>query len=265
MSTKVITNLHEEAKLKRYSIAEVFTSPQGEGVYAGQMQTFIRLAGCTVGKRFPPLMYAENSYMKPRSLGTTTLVQDSRLPIYVEQCTLYDGRTFACDTDYRKHSQLTAHELMERVPAGVDDVCITGGEPLMHDLSTLITYLFGIGRKIHIETSGTIYTDLKPDIWVTVSPKLGVMEMMLYRANEIKILVDENFNPEEPLKTAWKEFSLPTLAYKKPVFLQPVNGEKDVNVQNLKLCRDWQIKFPSFRLSLQQHKVMSHFLGEEVR
>jgi 7-carboxy-7-deazaguanine synthase len=250
MSTKVITNLHEEAKLKRYPIAECFTSPQGEGCFAGQSQFFIRLAGCTVGKPYPK--------DHPIRHGLT-------LPIYTEECTLYDGRRFSCDTDYRKHSQFTAHELMEKIPAGVDDVCITGGEPLMHDLSTLITYIFGVGRKIHIETSGTIYADLKPDIWVTVSPKRGIMEMMINRADELKILVDENFNPEEPLETARKEFYLPTLAYKKPVFLQPVNGEKSVSAKNLDLCRQWQIKFPSFRLSIQMHKVMSLILGEEIR
>jgi hypothetical protein len=49
------------------------------------------------------------------------------------------------------------------------------------------------------------------------------------------------------------------------VFLQPVNGEKDISAENLQLCIDWQIKYPCFRVSPQMHKVMSHYLKEEVR
>ncbi len=240
-----------------YPISEIFTSPQGEGVYAGQMQTFIRLAGCTVGKRYPAEKYGTGKH---------------QLPVYVERCTLYDGRTFACDTDYRSKMRLTAEAIIDKIPAGVDDVCITGGEPLMHELHTLITYLIGVGRKIHIETSGTLYVDLPSDIWITVSPKNGCLSKMITRADEIKLLVDKDFNPEAPLIVIGKselypsgEYYFPTLAYKKPVFLQPVNGEKEISPQNLSLCLEWQRRFPGFRVSLQTHKVMSQILSTEVR
>lgn len=243
----------EGGATKMYPIAECFTSPQGEGVYAGQMQTFIRLAGCTVGKRYPAVEYQKTS----PGVGT--------LPIYTEECTLYDGRKFACDTDYRSHVRYNAHQLVAKIPSGVDNVCITGGEPLMHDLSTLIMYIFGVGRIVHIETSGTIFRPLNSDIWVTVSPKKGILPSMLRRANELKILVDEKFNPEEPIETDEGSYYLATLAESKPVFLQPVNFEKSINPKNLRLCMDWQKKFPGLRVCLQLHKAMSVYLNEEVR
>jgi len=249
MITEAATLKNEKGQ-KLYPVSEIFTSPQGEGMYAGQMQTFIRLAGCTVGKPYSP--------MERRNYA---------LPIYIEKCMLYDGRVFPCDTDYRSKSKYTAEELIQRVPMGVDDVCITGGEPLMHDLSTLITYLFGIGKKVHIETSGTIYVDLKTDVWVTVSPKKGIREDMVTRANEIKLLVNEHFDPTKKIDTLPMHHlvDLGILAYEKPIFLQPVNYEKEVNGENLNRCMEWQRKYPGFRVCIQQHKAISYFIGQEVR
>jgi 7-carboxy-7-deazaguanine synthase len=252
---------------KQYPVAEVFTSPQGEGCYAGQMQTFIRLAGCTVGKPYTKEKYMNMGVDISSEVGGGSATY-LPLPIYTEKCTLYDGREFACDTDYRKHESHTAEELMQMIPAGVDHVCITGGEPLMHNLSPLITYMHGIGRIVHIETSGTIFDSciLPEDIWVTVSPKLGVLASMLGRANEIKILVDKDFDLERPIPIDRKSVVyLTSLAFQKPVFLQPVNGEHTVSAENLRLCRKWQDKYPAFRVSVQLHKVMSMILGEEIR
>lgn len=205
--------------------------------------TFIRLAGCSVGKRYPAYYYEGNKDL---------------IPVYTEECTLYDGRHFPCDTDYRVKQRLTASEIVALVPKDVSDVCITGGEPLIHDLSTLITFLWEESKTVHIETSGTIEKYLDPMIWVTVSPKMGILERMIDRANELKVLVDENFDPEIPI-------SFSSWAKRKPVYLQPINGENDINGENLQLCRQWQEKYPAFRISVQLHKVMSQYVGELVR
>jgi len=235
-----------------YPISEIFTSPQGEGVFTGQIQTFIRLAGCSVGKPF-----------------TKEDRKKRLLPIYVEQCTLYDGRHMECDTDYRVKDRLTVPQILNEIPELVENVCITGGEPLIHDLNTLITYLWAARKKVHIETSGTVEENLDETIWVTVSPKLNVYVSMLKRANEIKVLVDEEFDPSVPIHGIYQELlqvvTLEEIAKKKPVYLQPVNHELEVNPDNLQRCVDWQKKYPQFRLSLQLHKVLSHFTRELVR
>lgn len=249
---------------KVFPIAEMFTSVQGEGVYTGVMMTFIRLAGCTVGKPFPKESYGLDQELRGCKYNPPVL------PIYTEQCTLYDGRHFACDTDYRVKERLTVQEIIDRVPSNVERVCITGGEPLMHDLTTLFTYLWGEKKKIHLETSGTIdEPHISSDIWVTVSPKFNIYLDMITRADELKILVDDDFEPSKSILALTSSIPqavfLPGIAVIKPVYLQPINKEFDVDEHNLKLCRMIQDTYPQFRISVQLHKVMSDITKELVR
>ena len=256
--------MSNDNKEKTFAVSEIFTSPQGEGVWSGTMMTFIRLAGCTVGKRYSAERY------KSREEQTFVGLEEMppEFPIYTEECTLYDGRKFACDTDYRKKESLTVEAIVARVSEGVEHVCISGGEPMMHDLVPLIRALWGVmrphGTTVHIETSGTInaakalglYCERRNGVWITVSPKFGCLPEMIERADEIKLLVDKNFDPEK----------LPTgVLGHDTVYLQPVNGEHTVNVENLKLCMKWQREFPQWRVSLQLHKVLEHFVEERVR
>lgn len=237
----------------KYPISEIFNRPQGEGVYTGVMMTFIRLAGCTVGK----------PYKKSERLIGNNLDGFKELPIYTEKCTLYDGRVFACDTDYRVKERLTTQQISDRIPEDVMHVCITGGEPCMHNIMDLIPQLTNNGkRQIHIETSGTINWCLKPT-WITVSPKKGVTTFMLDTCDELKLLVDEKFNPEELIPDS---LVLPlTIAKQKPTYLHPVNYEKSINETNVRLCLKWQEKYPQFRVGLQLHKALSIFTEQEVR
>lgn len=252
----------------KFPISEVFVSPQGEGVYAGQMQCFIRLAGCTVGRPYHKSYYESDSKVIGPGIRDV-VVHNPTFPIYTEKCTLYDGREFPCDTDYRVKGRMSVGNILALVPDNVDDVCITGGEPLMHDLSELIGTLHDKNKKIHIETSGTIYRFLASRIWITVSPKFDVLHGMLHRADEIKLLVDDKFSPTEIRtvlddKVQWYT-DIVKLAKTKPIYLQPVNFENKINPRNLALCKKIQEEFPMFRISPQMHKVMSEILGELIR
>lgn len=237
---------------KKYPIAEIFTSPQGEGLYTGTLMTFVRTGGCSVGKRFPKDRY---------ELGT------NKLPIYTEQCTTYDGRKFECDTDFRTKELLTAEEILRRVPENVYHLCITGGEPLIHDLTALLdawyiriyerrrNNMLPMDPTIHIETSGTEMINpnifLKPyehELWVTISPKFNVKPEMLKICDEIKLLVDENYSENE----AWKV--LQHVKEDAIVWIQPINGEHDINHENVRRCIELQKKYSKFRISTQMHK-----------
>lgn len=237
----------------QYPIAEFFISPQGEGQYCGAQMAFVRLAGCTVGKPFPKEMY-------------------KTLPIYTEMCTLYDGRTFACDTNYRSKEKISTANIFGRIPKDIKHICITGGEPFMHNLNPFVAWAIDRQMEVHIETSGTlplvkafpsrdtfpgiaIPSKYEQDVWITVSPKFGVLPEMIRRADEIKILIDKDFDPHK----------LPvSIIEHNRVYIQPVNFEHEINPENLKLVMKWQKEYPNWRVSLQLHKVLSHYLGERV-
>lgn len=240
-------------------ISEIFLSPQGEGVYAGQMQVFVRTAGCTVGKRYPEEMY--------KTFLGEGHINSKALPMYTEKCTFADGREFPCDTDYRSHGKLTPEDLIHKIFSfKTQDVCFTGGEPLMHQrrLKSVLKHLQYAACKIHIETSGTIeideyLDDIEGDFWITVSPKKNVLPSMVTRANEIKLLVNAEFAMNK------LPFDAIGLAITKPVFLQPVNYEHTVNAENLRMCLELQKKYTMFRVSPQMHKVMSQYTTERIR
>jgi organic radical activating enzyme len=201
------------------------------------------------------------------------------LPIYTEECHTWSGVGFPCDTDYRVKERLTVNQILGRMPDGVKNVCISGGEPFIHNLVPLVTEAQNRKLKVHIETSGTVYlnrafpTDIsipknfseafipskshtcQEDVWITLSPKMGVLTEMIDRANEIKILVDKDFNPNQlPISILQHE----------NVFLQPINNERSIRADNLKLVMKWQQEYPNWRISLQMHKAVEMVIQERV-
>jgi organic radical activating enzyme len=123
-------------------------------------------------------------------------------------------------------------------------VIITGGEPLAQTATlALIDALRADGRRVHIESNGTIDVPLPPDVWLTVSPKERLHPAMAARANEVKLIVDRRV-PE-----AWIASFPPAT----PVFLQPEGNKPD----NVALAVDAAKREPSrYRLSLQTHKFI---------
>lgn len=94
-----------------------------------------------------------------------------------------DFRCAWCDTLYavlpeevqRTATQMTAAEIRERLRAldpTVPWVTLSGGNPAMHDLRELVDLLHADGRKIAVETQGTVSREwLRACDVVTVSPK----------------------------------------------------------------------------------------------
>ena len=123
-------------------------------------------------------------------------------------------------------------------------VILTGGEPLAQRATpALIEALRADGRRVHVESNGTIDVALPPDVWLTVSPKERLHPAMAARANEAKLIVDGRV-PE-----AWVASFPPAT----PVFLQP-EGNKPANVT---LAVDAAKRHPArYRLSLQTHKFI---------
>jgi 7-carboxy-7-deazaguanine synthase len=123
-------------------------------------------------------------------------------------------------------------------------VILTGGEPLAQRASSaLIDALIADGRRVHVESNGTIDVPLPAGVWLTVSPKERLHPHMAARANEAKLIVDARVPAE------W----LASFPATTPVFLQP-EGNKPANVA---LAMDAALREPSrYRLSLQTHKFI---------
>lgn len=227
--------------MEQFPIAECFLAPQGEGFNTGKLMIFLRLAGCTVGKTFSE---QERTHFN--------ILND-----YQTKCTLADAREFACDTNYKMSQKLNLDEIIEllkREGSNCKVVCLTGGEPLMHkNLFTLVRHLVINAYLVVLETSGTIplTKDIKTTLilmnHVAISPKKGFLFDYINYADEIKILIDENFE--------WNLFPFIDDFCLDEVFLQPVNGEHTVNMDNIQRCLDIQLQHPEVRISTQAHKL----------
>lgn len=220
-----------------FPIAEIFSSLQGEGLWAGTAMTFIRLAGCTVGRPYTPAAR-----------------EALELNVYQERCTGWDGVSFACDTNYRMYNRLSVLEIMDRPELDKAlRVCITGGEPLMHgSLHDLVFALHKRGIQVHLETSGTLHPDVVMECdWVAVSPKLNALDSMLLAADEIKVLVGPSFNEELFLTHYEKYFA------KSIVWVGPINSEHALDTINMQKCIELIHRRPQLRLSTQMHKIWS--------
>ncbi len=185
-------------------LAEIFYSIQGEGMWSGTPAVFVRLAGCNLACDF-------------------------------------------CDTDYSLKLLSTVDDVVAKVRELGGDcpmVILTGGEPLAQkETLQLIDALRADGRRVHIESNGTIFTELPKDVWLCVSPKERVDSRMAQRADEAKLIVDERV-PEE---------HLPLFAEKPLILLQPEGNKQN----NIEIALEYAKSHPArFRLSLQTHKMI---------
>jgi 7-carboxy-7-deazaguanine synthase len=185
-------------------LSEIFYSIQGEGTWTGTPAVFIRLAGCNLACDF-------------------------------------------CDTDYSLKFFASVDDVVAQVRALGGEcpmVILTGGEPLAQAETTLlIDALRKDGRRVHLESNGTIFTELPSDVWLCVSPKERVDTRMAARADEAKLIVDERV-PEEHLAL---------FAHLPVILLQPESNKR----KNVEIALDYAKAHPQrFRLSLQTHKLI---------
>lgn len=229
-----------------FPVAETFVSPQGEGLFTGTMMQFVRLAGCSVGKPY----------------NQVERVQLNILNSYQTKCATFDGREFTCDTNYQMKTSMTKKGIADlAMQHSLKRICLTGGEPLMHEgIIPAIHWLASRGFTVHVETSGTIplVRIFNPKrVWITVSPKRGYLPSEIREnANEIKLLVDENFTDEVLKQFMTSVFPEGAKDFSPTVWLQPINNEYNINYANVKLCLAMMDRYRTLRLSLQQHKVI---------
>lgn len=138
-------------------INEIFWSFQGEGLRFGRPSIFLRLSGCNLRC---PFCDSPDSWQTPG--------QELPLPIVLERIM----------------------SLRRLQPAS--QLVITGGEPLLQDLTELVECARKAGFYMAIETNGTLFQDLDIDWWA-VSPKpddeYSIHPGLSGRIDEIKLVV----------------------------------------------------------------------------
>jgi 7-carboxy-7-deazaguanine synthase len=190
-------------------IVETFHSVQGEGAWCGTNAYFIRLALCDVG------------------------------------CPWCDTKISWSD---KKHPKMTIETLTQQAKvANPHFVVITGGEPLIHDLTDLTQALQSAGLRTHLETSGSHPYSGSFD-WITLSPKPFKPPIgdLYDRAHELKLIIS---NPED---FHWAETQSnlthpQALRYLQPEWNAPASQT---------LVFDYVLKNPQWRISLQTHKLL---------
>ncbi len=192
-------------------VMESFYTIQGEGFHQGRAAYFIRLGGCDVG------------------------------------CVWCDVKD---SWDAAKHPLVAVERLVTDVKAtSAKLVVITGGEPLLHDLTALTKALQNAGLETNIETSGSSPLSGSWD-WICLSPKKfkAPLPEVTPFAHELKIVV---FNKSD---FSWAEEYAALVAPTCKLYLQP---EWSKAAEVTPLIVDYIKANPQWELSLQLHKYIN--------
>ena len=207
LSPSVSSNLDD--KQLTYPIVETFHSVQGEGAWTGVNAFFIRLGGCDV------------------------------------HCSWCDQKE---TWSLKRHPQRQLSEIVQEAKeANPAIVVITGGEPLMHDLTSITKQLREGGLRVHLETSGAHPFSGKFD-WVTFSPKTfkPPHQSIYSRVDELKIVVVDAQDLQ------WAEQQAAKIASGAVKYLQPEWGTPS----SPELVFNYVLQHPQWRVSLQTHKFL---------
>ncbi len=191
-------------------LMEEFYTIQGEGFHTGRAAYFVRIGGCDVGCHWCDVKESWNAAIHPPT---------------------------AIDIISENASQFA------------NTVVVTGGEPLMWDMSPLTTLLKAKGMMVHIETSGAYQLSGFWD-WICLSPKKNKLptQSVYEKANELKVIIhnkhDFIFAEEQAILV--NENAI--------LFLQP---EWSKSQEITPLIVDYVMNNPKWRISLQTHKFLN--------
>ncbi len=192
-------------------VMEAFYTLQGEGFHQGRAAYFIRLGGCDVG-------------------------------------------CFWCDVkeswDVAAHPQLELKDIVRQASQQPGRLAvITGGEPLMHDLTALTQLLHEAGFETNIETSGSSPLSGEWD-WICLSPKKfkAPLPAIIPLAHELKVVV---LNKHD---FTWAEQYAAQVNPNCKLYLQPEWTKAE---EITPLLIDYIKQNPRWELSLQIHKYIN--------
>lgn len=191
-------------------LMEEFYTIQGEGFHTGTAAYFIRIGGCDVGCHWCDVKESWNAELHPPT-----------------------------NTDF----------IVANASKYVDTVVVTGGEPLMWDMTLLTQKLKENNRKVHIETSGAYDLTGKWD-WICLSPKKNKLptQTVYDNAHELKVII---YNKHDFI---FAEEQAALVNKNAILFLQPEWSKKE---EMTPLIVDYVMNNPKWRVSLQTHKYLN--------
>ena len=191
-------------------VMESFYTIQGEGSHSGKAAYFIRLGGCDVGCHWCDVKESWNSELHP----------PTSIDLIVDNAAKY-----------------------------ADTIVVTGGEPLMWDMTLLTQKLKEQNLKVHIETSGAYELSGSWD-WICLSPKKNKLptQTVYDKAHELKVII---FNKHDFI---FAEEQAEKVNKNAILFLQPEWSKKE---EMTPLIVDYVMNNPKWRVSLQTHKYLN--------
>lgn len=231
----------------RYRINEIFWSPQGEGLRAGQMSMFVRFTGCNMRCTVEP---------GPKSPGG-----------------------FDCDTEFESGRWMTIDEISKDIAATLAAanspaptkqspiwIVCTGGEPALQLDADFCAFFHDQGFRIAVETNGSIelprlaksldwdmatlaaeamWTALEGYAvdWITVSPKVAEHAIRQPVAHELKYV--RGYGQALPKPACMAPNKL----------ISPAFNGLAIDAKAMGWCLDLTKEDPSWRLSVQMHKA----------
>ena len=192
-------------------LMESFYSIQGEGYFSGSPAFFLRIGGCDVGCHWCDVKESWNADLHPPTSLDNII------------------------DEIKKES--------------VNTVVITGGEPLMWNLTPLTNRLKIEGYNVHLETSGAYPLSGSFD-WICLSPKKQsiTLDSIKKHVNELKIIV-HNKNDFQYAEEQRKNLSSDCKLYLQPEWSKKNHMIPQI-IEFVKSNKHWLI-------SLQNHKYMN--------
>jgi organic radical activating enzyme len=210
-----LSGLNPENKLlldegKLLPLMEEFYTIQGEGFNTGKASYFIRIGGCDVGCHWCDVKESWDAALHP--LTSAQLIVE--------------------------------HVLQSKTPA----VVVTGGEPLIYNLSYLTALLKKQDIKTYIETSGAYPLSGDWD-WICLSPKKTMLPKQenYLAAMELKIII---FNKHDFI---WAEEQANQVNKDCYLYLQPEWSKRH---EITPFIVEYVKQNPRWMISLQTHKYI---------
>ena len=195
---------------KMLPLMEAFYTIQGEGFHKGTAAYFVRIGGCDVGCHWCDVKESWNPDIHP--------------PTDIEN-------------------------IVENAVKFAKTIVVTGGEPLMWDMSPLTQKLKSKGLSTHIETSGAYPLTGDWD-WICLSPKKRKLpeEPIYSKADELKMII---YNKDD---FRFAEAQAEKVGAACKLYLQPEwSRRKEV----MPLIVDYVMQNPRWIVSLQTHKYLN--------